>query len=70
MNIIPENSGLDSYHSLASTILSVCQEKIVLPPNFSDAKIKEGIFVGPQIQRLILNNKVGHILPGNNWMPE
>ena len=25
-------------------------------PKFSDAKIKEGVFVGPQIQKLILND--------------
>ena len=35
-------------------------------PNWSEAKIKEGVFVGPQIQKLILNTKFDEILHGNN----
>ena len=34
-------------------------------PHLSEAKIKEGVFVGPQIRKLILNNEFDKILHGN-----
>ena len=34
-------------------------------PNLSEAKIKEGVFVGPQIRKLILNKEFDKILHGN-----
>ena len=40
-------------------------------PNLSDAEIKEGIFVGLQIRKLILNDEFDQILRGNEldaWM--
>ena len=34
-------------------------------PNLSEPKIKEDIFVGPQIRKLIFNNQFDEILYGN-----
>ena len=38
------------------------QEKF---PNLSEAKIKEGVLVGPQTRKLILNNEFDEILHGS-----
>ena len=36
-------------------------------PNLSEAKIKEGVFFGPQIRKLILNKEFDKILHGNEF---